>query len=107
MSEEPFKLLIMDSIMNNLRVDFSGRGELAERQQKLGQLMQRLRKVGQRGCWLGQVGALLPCMWQATAGPHMGRDQTAQQLPVPRCRRSPRSSTWQCSSPTRQAAGRS
>lgn len=45
MAEEPFKLLIMDSITANLRVDFSGRGELAERQQRLGQLMQRLRKV--------------------------------------------------------------
>jgi meiotic recombination protein DMC1 len=39
------QLLIMDSIMANLRVDFSGRGELAERQQRLGQLMQRLHKV--------------------------------------------------------------
>lgn len=45
MAEEPFKLLIMDSITSNLRVDFCGRGELAERQQKLGQMMSRLRKV--------------------------------------------------------------
>lgn len=45
MAEEPFKLLIMDSITANLRVDFCGRGELAERQQKLGQLMARLRKA--------------------------------------------------------------
>ena len=45
MSEEPFKLLIMDSITANARTEFSGRGELAERQQKLGQLMARLRKV--------------------------------------------------------------
>lgn len=35
----------MDSITANLRADFSGRGELAERQQRLGQLMARLRKV--------------------------------------------------------------
>ena len=53
MAEEPFKLLIMDSITANLRVDFSGRGELAERQQRLGQLMQRLRKVGG---WAGGAG---------------------------------------------------
>ena len=46
MAEEPFTLLIMDSITANLRVDFSGRCALAERQQRLGQLMQRLRKVG-------------------------------------------------------------
>ncbi len=45
MSEEPFKLLIMDSITANMRTEFTGRGELAERQQKLGQLMARLRKV--------------------------------------------------------------
>ncbi|KAL4424897.1 hypothetical protein ABPG77_002120 [Micractinium sp. CCAP 211/92] len=47
MADEPFKLLIMDSITGNLRVDFCGRGELAERQQKLGQLMQRLRKIAE------------------------------------------------------------
>lgn len=42
--------------MANLRVDFSGRGELAERQQRLGQLMQRLHKVvGQR------LAAMSPC----------------------------------------------
>ena len=34
--------------MANMRSDFSGRGELAERQQRLGQLMARLRKVGRR-----------------------------------------------------------
>ena len=88
MVEEPFKLLIMDSITANLRVDFSGRGELAERctlavvslhdmalehcckckaeregwvptacrQQKLGQLMNRLKKV-RHGCndWHARV----------------------------------------------------
>ena len=37
--------VIMDSIMCHLRVDFSGRGELADRQQKLGLLMSRLRKA--------------------------------------------------------------
>ena len=47
MVEEPFKLVIMDSITANLRVDFTGRGELAERQQRLGQIMSRLRKVSQ------------------------------------------------------------
>ena len=29
------------------RVDFSGRGELAERQQKLGQMMSRLQKIAE------------------------------------------------------------
>ncbi len=38
--EEPgiFKLLIVDSIMALFRVDFSGRGELADRQQRLAQV---------------------------------------------------------------------
>eukprot|EP00877_Chromochloris_zofingiensis_P009832 jgi/Chrzof1/5101/Cz15g11140.t1 len=47
MVEEPFKLLIVDSIMANFRVDFSGRGELADRQQKLGQMMSQLKKVAE------------------------------------------------------------
>lgn len=47
MSEEPYKLLVMDSITANMRADFVGRGELAERQQKLGQLMSRLRKLAE------------------------------------------------------------
>ena len=45
MAEEPFKLLIIDSIMAHFRVDFVGRGELSERQQKLGQLCSRLNKI--------------------------------------------------------------
>ena len=38
--QEPgvFKLLIVDSIMALFRVDYSGRGELADRQQKLAQV---------------------------------------------------------------------
>lgn len=40
-----FKLLIIDSIMALFRVDFSGRGELADRQQKLAQVLSRLQKV--------------------------------------------------------------
>ena len=44
-SEEPFKLLIIDSIMAHFRVDFIGRGELSERQQKLGQFLAKLNKV--------------------------------------------------------------
>ncbi|KOB66635.1 Uncharacterized protein OBRU01_20953 [Operophtera brumata] len=40
-----FKLLIVDSIMALFRVDFSGRGELADRQQKLAQVLSRLQKM--------------------------------------------------------------
>ncbi|VVD03187.1 unnamed protein product [Leptidea sinapis] len=40
-----FKLLIVDSIMALFRVDFSGRGELADRQQKLAQVLSKLQKM--------------------------------------------------------------
>ncbi len=36
---------IVDSLTAHFRTDFVGRGELAERQQKLGQLLSRLKKV--------------------------------------------------------------
>uniref|UniRef100_A0A7N6B0H2 Meiotic recombination protein n=1 Tax=Anabas testudineus TaxID=64144 RepID=A0A7N6B0H2_ANATE len=39
--------LIIDSIMALFRVDFSGRGELAERQQKLAQMLSRLQKISE------------------------------------------------------------
>ena len=45
--EEPgiFKLLVVDSVMALFRVDFSGRGELAERQQSLAQMLSKLQKI--------------------------------------------------------------
>lgn len=42
-----FKLLVVDSVMALFRVDFSGRGELAERQQKLAQMLSRLQKIAE------------------------------------------------------------
>ncbi|OWM69795.1 hypothetical protein CDL15_Pgr025644 [Punica granatum] len=47
MSEEPFRLLIVDSVIALFRVDFTGRGELAERQQKLAQMLSRLTKIAE------------------------------------------------------------
>ncbi|KAJ7528024.1 hypothetical protein O6H91_16G080400 [Diphasiastrum complanatum] len=47
MTEEPFRLLIVDSITALFRVDFTGRGELAERQQKLAQMLSRLIKIAE------------------------------------------------------------
>ena len=38
---------IIDSIMALFRVDFSGRGELADRQQKLAQLLSRIQKISE------------------------------------------------------------
>ena len=42
----PFRLLVIDSIIALFRAEFSGRGELSERQQKLGQHLSHLVKVG-------------------------------------------------------------
>ncbi|XP_031571845.1 meiotic recombination protein DMC1/LIM15 homolog [Actinia tenebrosa] len=42
-----FKLLIIDSMMALFRVDFSGRGELADRQQKLAQMLSKLQKLSE------------------------------------------------------------
>jgi len=38
---------IVDSIMALFRVDFSGRGELSERQQKLAQMLSKLSKISE------------------------------------------------------------
>jgi len=48
MYEETFALLIVDSIMAPFRVDFSGRGELSERQQVLGKTLSRLIKIAEQ-----------------------------------------------------------
>ncbi|XP_023156195.1 meiotic recombination protein DMC1 homolog B [Zea mays] len=47
MAEEPFKLLVADTVIALFRVDFSGRGELAELQQKIAQMLSRLTKIAE------------------------------------------------------------
>lgn len=47
MSEDQFRLIIVDSVTALFRVDFIGRGELADRQQKLGKLMSTLMKIAE------------------------------------------------------------
>lgn len=42
-----FKLLIVDSVMALFRVDYSGRGELSERQQKLAQFLAKIQKLAE------------------------------------------------------------
>ncbi|KAF3907741.1 hypothetical protein AA313_de0209170 [Arthrobotrys entomopaga] len=42
-----YRLLVIDSIMACFRVDYSGRGELSERQQKLGQMLARLTTMAE------------------------------------------------------------
>ena len=41
----PIRLLIVDSLMSHFRADFSGRGQLADRQQKLNKHMHALQKL--------------------------------------------------------------
>jgi meiotic recombination protein DMC1 len=48
MIEDPFALLIIDSIMALFRVDYSGRGELSERQQVLGKMLSRVMKIAEQ-----------------------------------------------------------
>jgi meiotic recombination protein DMC1 len=43
----PFRVLIIDSIIALFRVEFSGRGELSERQQKLGQHLSHLVRLAE------------------------------------------------------------
>jgi len=45
--EDRFSLIIVDSIMGGFRVDYSGRGELADRQQKLAKVLNRLQKMSE------------------------------------------------------------
>ena len=45
MSESRYVLIIVDSATALFRTDYSGRGELAERQQKLGKFLRRLQRL--------------------------------------------------------------
>ncbi|KAF7784057.1 hypothetical protein Agabi119p4_222 [Agaricus bisporus var. burnettii] len=45
--DKDYRLLIVDSIMALFRVDYSGRGELSERQQKLAQMLSKLTKLSE------------------------------------------------------------
>lgn len=47
MIDEHFALIVVDSATALFRVDFMGRGQLAERQQKLGQFLSKLMKISE------------------------------------------------------------
>ncbi|KAG2487139.1 hypothetical protein HYH03_014252 [Edaphochlamys debaryana] len=48
MAEEAcFRLLVVDSLTSTFRTDYTGRGELAERQQKLNNLLARIKKMSE------------------------------------------------------------
>ena len=52
-----YRLLIIDSIMACFRVDYIGRGELNERQQKLNQFLSKLTHLAE-----GKIGASKPLL---------------------------------------------
>lgn len=62
-----YRLLIIDSIMACFRVDFCGRGELADRQQKLNQFLSKLTHMAEEFnvCVLMvSSGCHLSCIWE-------------------------------------------
>ena len=48
MIEDSFALMVVDSIMAPYRVDYSGRGELSERQQVLGKMLSKIQKISEQ-----------------------------------------------------------
>lgn len=71
LSETRFSLVIVDSVTNLFRTDFVGRGELAERQQKLALFMRQLTRIG------NEYGVAVVITNQVTASPDSsmyGRD---------------------------------
>ncbi len=47
MSEDRYALLVVDSATNLFRTDYSGRGELSERQMQLAQFLRQLTRLSE------------------------------------------------------------
>jgi len=76
-SSGQFGILIIDSIMGIFRQDFSGRGELAERQQLLGKTLNRLAKMAH------EFNIAVVLTNQVMADPSGGVGATFNALPKP------------------------
>ncbi|KAG9098999.1 Meiotic recombination protein dmc1 [Ceratobasidium sp. UAMH 11750] len=74
--EKNFRLLIVDSIMALFRTDYSGRGELSERQQKLAQMLAKLSKLSEEF----NVVVLLTNQVQADPGATMAFAPTVKPI---------------------------
>ena len=48
MIEDQYSLLVIDSIMHPFRVDYTGRGELSERQQVMGRVLSKIQKISEQ-----------------------------------------------------------
>jgi hypothetical protein len=80
MSESRYSLIIVDSATALFRTDYSGRGELAARQQKLAQFLRRLqvrRRAGAESAARGEEGEV--SVWTDFMVP----SDDAQTWPVP------------------------
>ena len=65
-----YRLLIIDSIMALFRVDYTGRGELNERQQKLNQFLSKLTHVAE-GIPRSSISCMItPNMLQSSMSPY-------------------------------------
>ncbi|KAL4762348.1 recombinase DMC1 [Aspergillus foveolatus] len=58
-----YRLLIIDSIMNCFRVDYCGRGELADRQQKLNQFLMKLAHMAEEFNVCVLMVSTILCIW--------------------------------------------
>jgi meiotic recombination protein DMC1 len=67
---EEFSLMVVDSIMAPFRVDYSGRGELSERQQVLGRTLSKLIKIAEQF----NIAVLICNQVQSDPGNTMGGD---------------------------------
>ncbi|KAL2824764.1 Rad51-domain-containing protein [Aspergillus cavernicola] len=78
-----YRLLIIDSIMNCFRVDYCGRGELADRQQKLNQFLMKLAHIAEEF----NVCVLMVSMpyLERGGGLHRGPDESSPKRPWCQC----------------------
>jgi len=78
MIEDCFSLVIVDSIMALYRVDYSGRGQLSERQQDLGQFLSKLMKLSEQF----NVAVLMTNQVMADPGGGMGSFMADTRKPI-------------------------
>jgi len=76
LSQEPFRVVVIDSLMAPLRVEYSGRGELAERQQRLNGQLNELKLIAD------EHGIAVYISNQVTADPGASAFMASQAKPI-------------------------
>lgn len=78
LTDGPIRVIIIDSVIALFRVDFSGRGDLSVRQQKLGRHLSSLLQMAAVSCWTcGGCPALLDST-------HDSHSSVKMAIPYPR-----------------------